>query len=646
MFAPKIKSAALMVVLFLLGASTLPVAAAQEDSPSDVPPTMVILDASGSMLAEDAGGETRMDAAKQATHEFLGGVSPGSELGFMTYGTGTSNDPSEQEAGCRDVTTLSPVESGQIDSIRSGVDDIEASGYTPMGPALRQAADELPDDGERGIVLISDGIDTCAPPPVCEVAQELADQGIDLVINTVGFLVDDEARAELECIAEVGGGQYMNASDADSLAESMRILYTREVRGYESDLPEYVGSENESQPTEVPADVDAFSTPIKDLGNALAGPNAEEQYWSIPVEEGERVALSMVTAQPPAAGGFVTDRVLMSFKFADHSCREADWREAEILAAQGVISAAAISTIMGDECEPEDGNLVFSIERGGGFMEGMDIPAEITIERFAGEDLSEVPEPLESDTNTGTDEDIEIQAGSEPQAVTPGTWFSDATEISADGATTMSADIVPGESHFYKINADYGQNVVGELSPGGYDGDTSLRMGSDDLDVDMFNRVRQPMMVGATGRVPDGDPQTFGFTTPLNYRNAVDATTQEELWLDGEQYIVVHFAPWGGDNEEVGGIEQATASYDLTVEVQGEPQPGPTFTQAAAPTTQTAEAEDTTEPAEPVVTDEAQGSNDSDGTNWTMIGVIVVGVLVLIALIGGVLFASRRNNTG
>ena len=105
----------------------------------------------------------------------------------MTYGTGTSNAPEEHDAGCRDVTTLAPVRSGQLDDIRGEVDDIEASGYTPMGSALRQAAEELPAEGERSIVLVSDGIDTCAPPPVCEVAEELHDQGIDLIINTVGF---------------------------------------------------------------------------------------------------------------------------------------------------------------------------------------------------------------------------------------------------------------------------------------------------------------------------------------------------------------------------------------------------------------------------------------------------------------------------
>ena len=80
-----------------LAATSAPVALAQEGQDNTVPPTMVILDGSGSMEETDAGGQSRMDAAKQATHTFLDGVSKDSELGFITYGTGTSNAPEERE---------------------------------------------------------------------------------------------------------------------------------------------------------------------------------------------------------------------------------------------------------------------------------------------------------------------------------------------------------------------------------------------------------------------------------------------------------------------------------------------------------------------------------------------------------------------
>ena len=65
-----------------LVATSAPIASAQDNNASTVAPTMVILDASGSMKEADAGGSTRMDAAKDATHTFLDGVSDDSELGL------------------------------------------------------------------------------------------------------------------------------------------------------------------------------------------------------------------------------------------------------------------------------------------------------------------------------------------------------------------------------------------------------------------------------------------------------------------------------------------------------------------------------------------------------------------------------------
>src|SRR5699024_1436090 len=144
---------------------------------------------------------------------------------------------------------------------------------TPMGPALRQAADALPDEGAHNVVLVSDGLDTCAPPPVCDVAKELHEQGIDLIINTVGFLVDDEARTELESIAEAGGGRHLVANDVDSCAESMLVLHTRSIDAYETVVEEYGGRDSEPEPTGIPADVDGFASPLHYSGAALNNVN-------------------------------------------------------------------------------------------------------------------------------------------------------------------------------------------------------------------------------------------------------------------------------------------------------------------------------------------------------------------------------------
>jgi Ca-activated chloride channel family protein len=97
-------------------------------------------------MVRDAGGRSRMAVAQEATCA----------------------------AGCQDVTTtLSPLRPADAKALGTAVDGIQASGFTPIGPALRKAAAMLPANGPGSIVLVSDGVDTCAPPSSCEVAAQL-----------------------------------------------------------------------------------------------------------------------------------------------------------------------------------------------------------------------------------------------------------------------------------------------------------------------------------------------------------------------------------------------------------------------------------------------------------------------------------------
>ncbi|MFC5727216.1 VWA domain-containing protein, partial [Corynebacterium pilbarense] len=194
---------------------------------------VLILDASYSMVEEDAEGP-RIDAAKKATHELVEFLPPTAKMGLIAYGAQESNAPDNREKGCKDIQSLVPI--GEVDKKEFGaaIDGLTPKGYTPMGNALRKAAEQLGSDGERSIILVSDGIDTCAPPEVCDVAKELAGDGVDLAIHTVGFKADEEARAELECIAEAGGGQFLEAADASSLAQSLKFLSQRGVEKYQT----------------------------------------------------------------------------------------------------------------------------------------------------------------------------------------------------------------------------------------------------------------------------------------------------------------------------------------------------------------------------------------------------------------------------
>lgn len=191
-------------------------------------PAMVVLDASGSMRADDAPG-VRFSAAQKAVGALVEVLPGGHEVGLIAYGTSTGSSDAEQAAGCKDITTV--VSFGALDKagFTTAVDALAPSGYTPIGSALEAAAAALPDEGERAIVLISDGIDTCAPdglgPEPCEMAESLGAQG--LAVHTLGFKVADDPAAgeQLDCIAERSNGLRLDATNAEQLRTRLRAAF-------------------------------------------------------------------------------------------------------------------------------------------------------------------------------------------------------------------------------------------------------------------------------------------------------------------------------------------------------------------------------------------------------------------------------------
>ena len=191
--------AALMLLVPLLVTALAPAAAAVPPpaTPTESTPVMVVLDASGSMKQADAPGP-RIDAAKRAVGELVAALPDDARVGLTVYGTGTGSSDAEKARGCKDITQLVPVERVDRAAFGRAVAGLRASGYTPIGESLRVAARGLPAEGPRSIVLVSDGEDTCAPPPPCEVAKQLKQSGIDLVVHTIGFKVGAAARAQLD----------------------------------------------------------------------------------------------------------------------------------------------------------------------------------------------------------------------------------------------------------------------------------------------------------------------------------------------------------------------------------------------------------------------------------------------------------------
>lgn len=644
------RSSLLFAVALIAALVTIVVPPAQEvraeDEGKNIPPTMLILDASGSMKTPDADGQTRLAAAKDAAQMFSVAVPSDAELGFMVYGTEVGNSPEEREAGCKDVKTLLPVEKGNVTKIPAEVGKVEASGHTPMGPALRQAAEELPKDGERSIVLVSDGEDTCAPPPVCEVAKDLKKEGIDLTINTVGFLVDSKVRKELECIAETGGGEYMDAKDTVSLADSMKRLTTRTAQTTETKAEEISGGDDYSSAAKVSADVETFSTKLREKSGGDREDEDGAEYFNTPIAEGERLALSVATMPPPSQGdGLGSSNFALKLDVEEANCFLDSSGDTGIIDSNGPFFSSYTTKQAGEDCPA--GDFKFKVVRKSGPYEGQEIPAEVTIKRFANEDLNGVPEPFEEESYSREDS---LQAAEDVETVKPGAWFHDATELKADGKSTVKADIVPGETHVYKINAEYGQKLRGGMklltAP-----DKELARISE-LQVRTLNSARQAASSQESQSVnphTEGQSVAFGHAARLNYRNMVGDGEEQpgdvaarKSWLDGDQYIVVFFNnSWGGgEHRDLSEEKNEAATYELTTELTGEKIPGPKFSEASHPqdgddegnSKQTAESEEK----------DSKDNEESDSSNNLIWYSVVVGMLVALGG-GGVALAYSRK---
>lgn len=424
-----------------------PTAQAAPEVESELAPVMVVLDASGSMEEDDPSGGTKMDAARTALDALVDETPTEAQMGLTVYGA-TPEAYDDIELGCEDIVTSRPVDALDKNDFKAAVDAIEPGGYTPIGSSLRHAADELPDEGPRSVILISDGEDTCAPPPPCEVAQELADEGVDLAIHTVGFNVDDKTRADLECIADAAGGTYVDAPDAATLQKELPAVAERALRSYGLAGTPITGAEAmDDAPTIEPGQwVDTID-------------DGQQKYYALHVPEGFRAHVA-ATAVPPMdeAPPGPTDWLELRTKIVNEggeTCAAHD----EPTLHWNPIYTAAIGWLADNDspCLGQE-DLYLVVERDG--------PSDSVYPTYDTE-LLVILEPPVSGSNT-SDEDPEPEEPEEPsgdqQPVMGGGSLNDATELPGSGRFTD--EVRYGEMATYKVWLDWGESMAVQVHSG------------------------------------------------------------------------------------------------------------------------------------------------------------------------------------
>jgi len=185
----------------------------------------LILDSSGSMAEESAGGETKIAAAKRAMGEVIDQIPEreGFNVGLRVYGHEGTNREEDKEQSCQSTELLVPIDGVDTAALHGEVEAVTPTGWTPLALALEAAATDFEPGGEsvtNAVIMVTDGEETCGGDP-CAVAGQLNAAAIALTTHVVGFGLTPEQQDAVRCIADEGGGQLFTANDADSLSEAV-----------------------------------------------------------------------------------------------------------------------------------------------------------------------------------------------------------------------------------------------------------------------------------------------------------------------------------------------------------------------------------------------------------------------------------------
>ncbi|OFE16390.1 hypothetical protein BA895_18860 [Humibacillus sp. DSM 29435] len=568
-------------------------------------PVMVVLDASGSMNETDAPGP-RIDAAKKAVTSLVTSLPAGTSVGLSVYGATTGSGASDKAKGCQDIRTLVPVAPLDRAAITSAVAGVKASGYTPIGNALRAAAQALPKEGPRSIVLVSDGEDTCAPPAPCDVAKDLKKQGVDLTVHTVGFKVDAAARAQLSCVATSTGGTYSDAADATALTKTLETKVDQAITGYSVRGTKITGADQLSEQAPLLAPGQYLDTYAK--GGASDNTTGTTKYYTVPLQKSSTLYVSATLVGPPktAATGVSFSGVKITLRARDnYDCNNTSANTP--LTSERHSPTTAVLTVdlgrrgLSDRC-PSDGLGIIEIERRGTAWQQQALPMEIVVRIEPPADTSGIapaftkPEPGLPQPNFGPE-----------TAITAGSSFNDAAALKS--GLTYTGTIKSGEDQFFRIPLQWGQRfsyTVDEV-------DTATASSSSPVYVrtNFYNPMRQEAdTTGSSSSQPwfaarDTEPFTGSSNVPVRYTNRTrPGTSSGNYQLDGGYYLRLSadFAP-----------KQASTRYRITAVVSGTPEAGPRYGAAdAADLTSTPSAS-----ATPTNTPATSGPTSSTSTDDT-----------------------------
>lgn len=273
---------------------------------SSEPTSLFILDASGSMWGQLQDGKSKITVARKVLGDLALTLPSSVSAGLIAYGHRRKGD-------CSDIELVEPITKSGGPSIANRLKSLTPRGKTPISDALKMAGEALTGlEDERTIVLVSDGIETCKGDP-CAVAEALRNSAANLKIHVVGYGVDAKARAQLQCVAEKGGGAYFSADHTAALSDAL------------SQVAESITTQKEIlvEAPRVEATAEALELEIAGPGTIkinLAPWATMPKYWKVTdPESGDEIARTDEVQTPVMAGEYQ-----LVWRQVEHGGREID----------------------------------------------------------------------------------------------------------------------------------------------------------------------------------------------------------------------------------------------------------------------------------------------------------------------------------
>lgn len=574
---------------------------------------VLLLDASGSMKETSAGSTTKIEAAKAALGDVVERLPDDAQVGVRVFGATVEN---RGDAGaCTDTQNVVPVGPLDKQAVIDAVDEYKPYGETPIGNALKGAAQDLGSTGKRTIVLLSDGEPTCDPDP-CKVAKELRKSGIDLTVNVVGLNVGGKARSALQCIADAGGGTYYGVDQPDELASSLVTVAVRALREFQITGDPVSGGATPETALELEPGQYADTVPGGE----------SDRYYTIDKPEGGSVSVAAIARPSYRAIDVDTLEVELTTPDGQACDRDSHLRQ-NVLQMRDVMTAGTVFMpqqpgLSSEECAAA----TQLVARVGTDFEKSEPIGLVVRSAGAVENYAALPEAVTDDELRALAESPFSEPSGEPSPVAGGTSFADAPSL----APGLHVDSVrPGEQLLYKIPAGWGQRVRVRAT---IDADAMAadQLGASGLVVEstMFTALLHHLdRTGSKGGgLYNGDePMTMTVEpAPLRVRN-VESTTSaiRRQSLAGDQYLSVTMGGSLGTD-----ANRFAPRITIAVVVDGEETDAPAYAGTKEPAPVEAEAD-------------AKKETDEGATPWLPIGLGALAVLIGV----GAIVAVRRRST-